>query len=106
MPRAYSQDLRERVIGAVEGGASCREAAAVFEVSPSSAIRWIALWRRTGTVAAKPVGGKRWPVDAHKEVLLALIAAEPHLTLEAIRGKLRQHRIVANAIMERVLDRS
>src|SRR5712691_818159 len=65
MPRAYSQDLRERVIGAVEAGASCREAAAVFEVSPSSAIRWVALGRRTGAVAAKPVGGKRSPVDAH-----------------------------------------
>jgi len=62
MPRAYSQDLRERVIGAVEAGASCREAAAVFEVSPSSAIRWVALWWRTGTVAAKPVGAndRRW----------------------------------------------
>src|SRR6266581_8995545 len=93
MPRAYSQDLRERVIGAVETGASCREAAAVFEVSPSSAIRWVALWRRTGTVAAKPVGGKRSPVDAHK------IAAEPDLTLEEIRGKLRQHGIVVSASM-------
>ena len=99
MPRAYSQDLRERVIGAVEAGASCREAAAVFEVSPSSAIRWVALWRRTGTVAAKPVGGKRSPVDAHKELLLALIAAEPDLTLEEIRGKLRQHGIVVSASM-------
>src|SRR5713226_7351276 len=76
MPRAYSQDLRERVIGAVEAGASCREAAAVFEVSPSSAIRWVALWRRTGTVAA-----------------------EPDLTLEEIRGKLRQHGIVVSASM-------
>ena len=99
MPRAYSQDLRERVIGAVEAGASCREAAAVFEVSPSSAIRWVALWWRTGTVAAKPVGGKRSPVDAHKELLLALIAAEPDLTLEEIRGKLRQHGIVVSASM-------
>src|SRR6266446_5898853 len=92
MPRAYSQDLRERVIGAVETGASCREAAAVFEVSPSYAIRWVALWRRTGTVAAKTVGGKRSPVDAHKELL-------PDLTLEEIRGKLRQHGIVVSASM-------
>ena len=41
MPRAYSQDLPERVVGAAEAGASCREAAAIFEVSPSSAIRWV-----------------------------------------------------------------
>src|SRR5260370_8418870 len=99
MPRAYSQGLGERVIGGVEAGASWREAAAVFEVSPSSAIRWVALWRRTGTVAAKPVGGKRSPVDAHKELLLALIAAEPDLTLEEIRGKLRQPGIGVSARM-------
>ncbi len=84
MPRAYSQDLRERVIGAVEAGG----------LVPRSGCR---LW--TGTVAAKPVGGKRSPVDAHKELLLALIAAEPDLTLEEIRGKLRQHGIVVSASM-------
>jgi hypothetical protein len=42
MPRPYSQDLRERVVRAVEAGASCHEASATSEVSPSSAIRWVA----------------------------------------------------------------
>src|SRR5438309_474644 len=37
MPKPYSRDLRERVVGAVEAGASCREAAATFEVGGSSA---------------------------------------------------------------------
>jgi hypothetical protein len=37
----YSQDLRERVVGAVEAGVSCHEAAAVFDVGVSSAIRWV-----------------------------------------------------------------
>jgi transposase len=36
MPKPCSRELRERVIGAVEAGASCYEAAAAFEVSPSS----------------------------------------------------------------------
>ncbi len=97
MPKPYSQDLRERVIRAVEAGASRHEAAAVFEVSPSSAIKWVARWRRTGTVAAKPMGGKRSPLEAHKEWLLALTAAEPDLTLQEIRGKLRQRGIVVSA---------
>jgi hypothetical protein len=39
MPKPYSRDLRERVVGAVEAGASCNEAAATFEVGVSSAIR-------------------------------------------------------------------
>src|SRR6187549_391683 len=83
------RDLRERVVRAVEAGASCHEAAAAFEVSPSSAIRWVARWRQTGTVVAKPMGGKRSPLDIHAEWLLELIAAEPDLTLQEIRGRLR-----------------
>mgnify|MGYP003552100748 FL=1 len=40
MARAYSLDLRERVVGAVDGGMSCAEAALLYAVSESSAIRW------------------------------------------------------------------
>jgi transposase len=97
MPKPYSQDLRERVVRAVEAGASCREAAAAFEVSASSAIRWVARWRLTRSAAAKPMGGKRSPLDAHKPWLLELIAAEPDLTLEEIRGRLRQRGIKVSA---------
>ena len=42
MPKPYSHDLREREIRMVATGASCHEAASVYEVSPSSAIRWVA----------------------------------------------------------------
>jgi transposase len=41
MPKAYSADMRERVIAEVEGGASRREAAEEFEVSASTAIIWV-----------------------------------------------------------------
>lgn len=106
MPKPYSQDLRDRVVRAVEAGASCHEAAAAFEVSPSSAIRWIARWRQTGSAAAKPMGGKRSPLDAHAQWLLALIAAEPDLTLEEIRGRLNQRGIrVAASSVWRFCDR-
>jgi len=97
MPKPYSQDLRERVVRAVEAGASCHEAAAAFEVSPSSAIRWVALWRQTGSAAAKPMGGKRSPLDAHKPWLLELIAAEADLTLQEIRSRLRQRGVKVSA---------
>ena len=89
MPKPYSQDLRERVVRAVEAGASCYEAAAAFEVSVSSTIRWVARLRRSGSVAAKRMGGRRSPLDAHEDWLRALIAAEPDLTLEEIRGRLQ-----------------
>ena len=97
MPKPYSQDLRERVVRAVEMGASCHEAAAAFEIGVSSAIRWVARWRQTGLAAAKPMGGKRSPLDAHKAWLLELIVAEPDLTLQEIRGRLRARGIKVGA---------
>ncbi|MBV8588688.1 MAG: IS630 family transposase, partial [Acetobacteraceae bacterium] len=44
MPRAYSQDLRERVIAAVVGGQSRHAAAKHFQLSASSAICWLQRW--------------------------------------------------------------
>ena len=43
------------------------------------------------------MGGKRSPLDAHADWLLALIAAEPDLTLEEIRVRLRMRVIYASA---------
>jgi putative transposase len=58
MARPFSNDLRERVVAAVErDGMSCREAAARFGISASTAIRWMAQYRRTGSVAAGRMGG-------------------------------------------------
>lgn len=95
MPRAYSDDLRERVIAAVEGGASARSAARVFQVSPSTAVKWVARWRRTGSRSARKMGGvKPSPLEPHTGYLLALIEAEADLTLEQIRGRLRDRGVV------------
>ena len=46
MGRPYSLNLRQRVVGAVHGGMSCEEAAEHYEVSESSAIRWVRRERR------------------------------------------------------------
>ena len=96
MPRAYSQDLRDRVIAAVTGGSSARSAARQFGVSASTAVKWVQRWRRTGTVSAKRMGGyKRSPLDRHAAVLLELVAEQPDLTVEEIRAVLRARGIHA-----------
>lgn len=48
MPSALSADLRERVATAIEAGASRREAARRFEVSPAIVVRWHETFVRGG----------------------------------------------------------
>src|SRR5436190_15543689 len=59
MARAYSLDLRERVVGAVAAGQSCRAVAATFKVSVASVVKWSQRYRATGSAAARPIGGNR-----------------------------------------------
>ncbi|PZA09438.1 IS630 family transposase [Rhodopseudomonas palustris] len=73
MGRAYSTDLRERVVGAViEGGLSCHQAAAQFGVGISTAILWVQRFRRTGSVEPDKIGGykPRKIAGAHEDWLL------------------------------------
>ena len=84
MPSPYSDDLRERAIEEVRSGASRREVAEHFNVSPSSVINWVRRWRETGSVAAKPNGGSVSPLDKYAKWFLNLIAARPDLTLDEI----------------------
>jgi transposase len=92
MARAYSEDLRERVVGAVVAGKSCVEAAEQFAVSHSSAIKWSRRKRETGTVAASPMGGRRPRLLLdYRDWLLSRMAAKPDLTIQALLDELRQH---------------
>jgi transposase len=80
MPAAYSADIRGRVIASVESGSSRREAAEEFDVSASSAIKWVAAYRTTGSCAAKPRGGSTSPLEKYANFLLTLIEGQPDLT--------------------------
>ena len=93
MPNPYSSDLRKRVIEAVETGASRREAAELFEIDPSSAVRWLQCWNETGRCAPKPRGGSTSPLEQCAEQILALVAEQPDLTLEETVTELGKRRI-------------
>src|SRR5258707_305950 len=60
MPKSYSGDMRERVIEAVEGGASRRETAERFEVSVSSAVKWLQRWHEKQERCAEAAWRKRF----------------------------------------------
>jgi len=58
MTRAYSMDLRERVVRAVkEEGLSRRQAAERFNIGISTAILWLRREKTTGSVAPAKMGG-------------------------------------------------
>ena len=57
MTRPLSNDLRERVVAAVLAGASCRKAAARFDVAVSSVVKLSQRYRATGSVAPGKMGG-------------------------------------------------
>ena len=84
MPKPYSQDLRQRVIESIEAGASRREAAELYGISPSVVVIWLQRWRQTGSVEAKPSGGSTSPLDEHAEFLLGLTVDQPDMTLDEI----------------------
>ena len=90
MARAYSLDLRERVVAAVEeGGLSCHRAAAQFGVGISTAINWVRRRRETGSVRPLKVGGYRPKLirDEHRVWLLARIR-ERDFTLRGLVAEL------------------
>ena len=89
MAKGYSTDLRTRVVALVEAGDSCREVARLLDLPASTTIRWMELWRTTGSVTAKPgTGHCRSPLEQHEWWLLDLVTAEPDLTLDEIGARL------------------
>ena len=83
MAEPLSTDLRERVVAAVKGGMSRRQAAAHFRVGVSSAIRWAAQAEATGDLRPKPMGGdhRSAAIEAQADTILSLLAKQPDTTL-------------------------
>lgn len=94
MAKSYSQDLRDRVIEAVEEeGMSRRGAAERFGVSESSAIRWLQRYRDTGERGPVGTGGhRRSKLGPERDWLLAALADKPDITLEALSHRLAAER--------------
>ena len=89
MGRPYSQDLRERVVAAVEGGLSRNRAAKQYRVAVSTVIEWIDAWRDERRLRPKPMGGDHNSrLKGEREWLLQRIGEAPDLTLEELRREL------------------
>jgi len=85
--QSYSEDLRGRVLGAVDGGMATRAAAKLFRVSVSYIYKALIRRRRTGEVSASSRRGHRPRklTPAQETALAAHITAHPDLTLAALQ---------------------
>lgn len=80
--KAYSEDLRQRIVEAVAAGMSKSEAARRFEVSLNSVKRYVKLKQHTGQLTPKIRPGKSASISGEKvELLRQQIKATPDATL-------------------------
>jgi len=108
MARAYSQDLRDRVIDAALAGLSARGAAERFGIGEATAILWVRRARQTGEREARRQGQpRRSKLDPHREYLLGQIEAAPDLTISELLELLWSGRGVkaSRALLWTFLDR-
>ena len=89
MPKAYSIDLRERVVAFVNAGHSCRATAAHFLVSVSFVVKIAAAFRARGDLATRPWGGRRHAkLEPHRDFLIARVAARDDITMSELAADL------------------
>ena len=89
MGRAYSMDLRERVLAAHDKGMKAGEVTQRYEVSESWLYKILKRRRETGSI--EPLKGKPGPepkLAEHSKRLLKLVQEQPDATLEELREKL------------------
>jgi transposase len=87
-----SMDIREKVMKAIAGGMSRRQAATRFDIGPATAVRWAKRVETTGNVAPLRMGGDRRSqrIEAHADFILAQIAAKPDMTIMELREKIKE----------------
>lgn len=86
MTRAYSEDLRIRVVRAVEAGSSRRSVAFKYAVSISFVIKLVQRWRASGTVAPRGTGGRKvHALERHAALVDRLLTEKRDITLEEMR---------------------
>lgn len=86
MPRAYSEDLRRRVVADTDQGLSIRAVAQKYSVSSSFVSKLTRRWRHEGSVASRQIGGyKRHALAEHAEAIRRQLTEQTDMTLVELR---------------------
>lgn len=94
MAKPYSNDLRERVIAAIEEGATREETAEVHHISLSSVGRFLRLKRERGSISPAQFGGyKRHALTEHEDLVRDVLTQQPDITLAELKVVLAKRKI-------------
>jgi transposase len=100
--KAYSQDLREKVMAAVgQDKQSNRQIAELMNISESTIEKWTQRERETGSVAASPhAGGVARVLAPHGDFLRAAVKAQPDISLDELSARIQAElKLRANSSM-------
>jgi transposase len=106
--KSYSQDLRGRVLGAIDSGTAAAEVAALFRVSLSYIYKALGRRRSTGETEARPQRNQQTlKLAPLHEAIRDEVLRRPDATLEELRAWLRQtHGVEASlGLMHKTLVR-
>ena len=94
MPRPLSNDLRIRMVNAVQNGESRYAVADRFDVAPSSVIKLMQAFEATGSHEPKQMGGyKKFKLAGHEALVCGLIAEVPDATLDELVTRLAKAKL-------------
>ena len=94
MGKPYSDDLRERVIAAIEAGHTREEVAELFNMALSTVGGFIKRKRETGSVSPDKFGGyKTFSLEPHTDLVKELVAEQPDSTLAELQARLEKQKV-------------
>ncbi len=105
MGKPYSDDLRERVIAAIEAGHTREEVAELFNMALSTVGGFIKRKRETGSVSPDKFGGyKTFSLEPHADLVKELVAEQPDSTLAELQVRLAKEKVeVSQSAISRFL---
>jgi transposase len=105
-----SDDVRVGVLEAIAAGSSRRAAAERFSVSASSAVRWSARAASEGSAEPRKQGrpAGKGPLAQHLDYLIAVVEAQPDITMPELSARLHGERgvVAAWASLSKLLCRA
>src|SRR5271168_2725415 len=94
MGKPYSDDLRERVVAAIEAGQTRVQVANLYNMALSTVGGFIKRKRETGRVSPDKFGGyKTFALEPHTTLVKELVAEQPDSTLAELQVRLAKEEV-------------